>query len=208
MERKTLWILKRDLRVKQISAIYDNTKKKVVAYCHPYPGADQEEDPTWYSPEKDETFYATEQEALKAKKEKQEYLKSKFEEVKKFVDLMDDIESTDDFQFEKTDYLPRFLAEPWERAFYEEYENKYGTLVQYIRTGMLNINGDSFRKEDVVRIEWAEKTVVKQGKKDSVYVARLVLKDGKKVETSSEEEYDIITDIFGENNSGQVYDIS
>lgn len=200
-----MWILKKDLRVKRISAIYDKSEKKVITYHYIFPGEDGEENPLWYNPEEDETFYATEQEALKAQRERQGYLKSKFEEVKAFINLMDDIESTDDFKFKKTDYLPRYIAEPWERVSYKELEDKYDTLTQYARTGMLNINGDSFRKEDVVRIEWTEKTVVKQGEKLSKDIARLVLKDGKKVETFSDEEYDLVTDIFGVNQSQQVY---
>lgn len=200
-----MWILERNLYIRKISAIYDKEKKKVVTYYYIDDESEQDENILWYDPAKNESFYETEQAALKAKEERQKELRSKFEEVKNFVDLMDEIESTDDFKFEKTDYLPEYVAEPWERTAYEEYKNKYYFLKRLFIYGMMNINGDSFRKDDIVRIEWAEKETIKQGKKETKHVAVLVLKDGKRVETFSDEEYDIITDVFGGNWSKQVY---
>lgn len=86
------------------------------------------------------------------------------------------------------DYLPERYHQkesPWYDRYYE--------LLRVMRTGIININAVSFRKEDVAHIEWGDDC------------AKVCLKDGSDVKTYGKLEFNLIENIFGENNSDRTY---
>jgi hypothetical protein len=66
-------------------------------------------------------------------------------------------------------------------------------------TGYLNIGGQTFKKEDVRRIEWCM-----YGENRKRYM-NLILKDDKVIKVEEEEDIDLLRVVFGENKSGKVY---
>lgn len=71
--------------------------------------------------------------------------------------------------------------------------DRYYELRRVMNTGIININAVSFKKEDVSHIEWGDDC------------AKVCLKDGSDVKTYGKLEFNLIEDIFGENNSDGTY---
>lgn len=89
---------------------------------------------------------------------------------------------------QRKDYLSEKHCQkdnPWYDRYYE--------LRRVMNTGIININAVSFRKEDVAHIEWGDDC------------AKVCLKDGSDVKTYGKLEFNLIEDIFGENNSDRTY---
>lgn len=182
---------------KSVAVIYNIETEKVELYR---PDDDCNE---WYSPNYHDRFYGTVEEANKALEDHKNELIAKMEEVKEYLKTMDEWEPDEDenspFHFDRRDYLTYSLfrntygddglAERERQRLNKE--NKY--LKGIIATGFINVRGDSFKVEDIESICWGNDK------------AELKLKDGHKITTCNETEFNIITLLFGHNISEYTY---
>ena len=181
-----------------VTAIVDNETGNVVTYQY------VEDDDSWYQPTELDKFFATIDEAKEALTEEKQRLHGMMKGAKEYIVIMDNWrENREDddkeFEFEENDYLPyrHLIKNTWEdryEGYYDKAMKKLNYLCDYIRTGFLNVRGASFRKEDVKAIKWGNKK------------AALFFEDGEnRVETSNETEFEIVTMLFGGNNSTYTY---
>lgn len=159
-------------------------------------------DDEWYKPDEKDRFYPTLEEANAALMKHKQELYSKMSDVKKYVETMNnwrrEQKDEDNLKFEEEDYLPYSNRKTnCDDSYYRkqlgaaEKENEY--LYSIIRTGFINIKGDSFKVDDVEHIKWGE------------LKAELSLTGGRKVETSNDVEFCVIKNLFGKNHSGYTY---
>ena len=98
-----MWLVEASLAIKEIVAMYDEVND--IVYCYVYKDDFNEESPQrigeWYPPYNHETFYKTEGAAIDYRNAKREEFKEMMPKVKAFIERMDNVESTDDFKFEK-----------------------------------------------------------------------------------------------------------
>lgn len=137
-----------------------------------------------YTMEEVEFFY-TEKEAKAYSDEKKSEYKELAKQTLTNIKTLDNISSN---IVQWKDYLPERYHQkdsPWYDRYYE--------LLRVMRTGIININAVSFRKEEVSHIEWGDDC------------AKVCLKDGSDVMTYGKLEFNLIEDIFGENNSDRTY---
>ena len=137
-----------------------------------------------YTMEEVEFFY-TEKEAKAYSDEKKSEYKALAKQTLSNVRILDNI-SPNIIQWK--DYLPERYHQknsPWYDRYYE--------LLRVMNSGIININAVSFRKEDVAHIEWGDDC------------AKVCLTDGSDVKTYGKLEFNLIEDIFGENNSDRTY---
>ena len=78
-------------------------------------------------------------------------------------------------------------------------ENIVSRLSHALRSGYLNIDGETFRVEDVALIRW-----LSSGKENKNEV-EITLSNGKVFNVKKETELEIVKYIYGENASGYVY---
>lgn len=175
---------------KAVAVIIDSETGKVELY------RPDENDNDWYATKELEHFYPTVDEANTALKKYRNDLLSRMGEVKQYVEIMNNwlVEQEGDNQkFEERDYLPSKNRRGSRDSYYEkEYErvdklNDY--LIAIIRTGFINIKGESFKVEDVKHIKWGK------------YRAELILTDDRHIESGHLYEFDVIKYLFGSNFS-------
>lgn len=129
--------------------------------------------------------FNTEYEAKTYSKEKKSKYMALAKQTLSNIKMLDNISSN---IVQWKDYLPERYHQkdsPWYDRYYE--------LLRVMNTGIININAVSFRKEDVAHIEWGDDC------------AKVCLKDGSDVKTYGKLEFNLIEDIFGENNSDRTY---
>ena len=211
MEIKKMWLVEASLAIKEIVAMYDEVKD--IVYCYVYKDDFNEESPRsigeWYPPYNHETFYKTEGAAIDYRNAKREEFKEMMPKVKAFIERMENVESTDDFKFEKEDYLGDYASgrDNWWERQYDEMKAKYRRIMLVVKNGMMNINADSFKLAEVVRVEWNNVKYMKDGKQKTKEAATVVLKDGRKIRTRHEAEYEVVKAFFGENLSNRIYNV-
>ena len=134
---------------------------------------------------KESEFFDTEDEAKAYSDEKKSEYKALAKQTLNNIEILDNI-LPNIVQWE--DYLP-------ERYYQKDntWYDRYYELLRVMNTGIININAVSFRKEDVAHIEWGDDC------------AKVCLKDGSDVKTYGKLEFNLIEDIFGENNSDRTY---
>lgn len=177
----------------KVEALMNKETGKVEAYR-------EEDSRGWAEAEKADRFFDTLKEAERAQTKQRAELLAKMPEVKKYLAIMEewreDNNSGNPFKLE--DYLPSTYAyrlQDRERVYknYNTQEQLADDLTEYIRTGRLNIDADTFKEADVKKVEWG------------TVRARLILADGTNVETCSRREFDLVRSVFGWNNSGKTY---
>lgn len=149
-----------------------------VLYIDDKPNSWMEEN-EWYSLT-DELLFDNKTEAMKGKEGLIKLYKEMAEQTKKNLDVLESI--SNEYMPEAL-YLPKHLNKTNDDWF-----DKYDRLKKYIKEGFINVQGMTFTKENVVRIDWGKKT------------ANVVL-DGDKVINVKEDEMYIIRTIFGANYS-------
>lgn len=211
MEIKKMWLVEASLEIKEIVAMYDEVKD--IVYCYVYKDDFNEESPEsiseWYPPYKYETFYKTEGAAIDYRNAKREEFKEMMPKVKAFIERMERVESTDDFSFKKEDYLGEYASrcDDWYERQYSEMRARYRRIMLVVKNGMMNINADSFKLSEVVRVEWNSVKYMKDGKQQTKEAATVVLKDGRKMRTRDKAEYEVVQAFFGENLSNRIYSV-
>ena len=154
----------------------------------------------WYTPKKADHFYPTVGEATEALEKFKKEMIAKMPEVKSYLETMRNwFESTDEkdeIQFKEEEYLP-YCYRPNNDDYYKKRYNKLDEendyLLDIIRTGFINVGGDTIKVEDIEQIKWGDEK------------AELCLKGDRKVRTCNYAEFNIITKIFGNNFSGFTY---
>ena len=175
-EAKEAWAVN-TYNLKVIKGVLLSKSNKLLGFLEPISGI-------VYTQEEAESF-DTEDEAKTYSKEKKSEYKALAKQTLSNVRILDDI-SPDIIQ--RKDYLPERYHQkksPWYDRYYE--------LRRVMNTGIININAVSFKKEDVAHIEWGDDC------------AKVCLKDGSDVKTYGKLEFNLIEDIFGENNSDRTY---
>lgn len=175
-EAKEAWAVN-TYNLKVIKGVLLSKSNKLLGFLEPISGI-------VYTQEEAESF-DTEDEAKTYSKEKKSEYKALAKQTLSNVRILDNI-SPDIVQ--QKDYLSEEHCpkdSPWYDRYYE--------LRRVMKTGIININAVSFRKEDVAHIEWGDDC------------AKVCLKDGSDVKTYGKLEFNLIKDIFGENNSDRAY---
>ena len=175
-EAKEAWAVN-TYNLKVIKGVLLSKSNKLLGFLEPISGI-------VYTQEEAESFN-TEDEAKTYSKEKKSEYKALAKQTLTNIKTLDHI-SPNIVQWK--DYLPERYHQkdsPWYDRYYE--------LLRVMRTGIININAVSFRKEDVAHIEWGDDC------------AKVCLKDGSDVKTYGKLEFNLIEDIFGENNSDRTY---
>ena len=183
-------------RVAPILAMYDTEKQEIV--CYKYAFENEEDNDDWFHTYERERYFNTLQEANEYVAKRQEYLRSKFSEVKEFLEEMDCVDS-EYFKFDKEEYLGRYAEDntpKWLRRERDAYRAEASLLKYIARSRHFNVNGETINIDEVVRVIWR--------KEDK---ATLVMRDGHEVTTFSEAEHDVVVDMFGSNRSERVYSI-
>lgn len=157
----------------------------------------------WYTPSETDHFYDTVEKAAEALDAYKHELIAKMKDIRKDLHALSEWEPDEDvndqFHFNRRDYLPYSIwavayghEGSWRNLYLEKKkENRY--LRDIIRTGFMNVRGESFRREDVERIAWG------------VGKVELTLKGGRKVTTCNNTEFEVVCFLFGENSSEYCY---
>ena len=175
-EAKEAWAVN-TYNLKVIKGVLLSKSNKLLGFLEPISGI-------VYTQEEAESF-DTEDEAKTYSKEKKSEYKALAKQTLRNIKILDNTSSN---IIQWKDYLPERYHQkesPWYDRYYE--------LLRVINTGIININAVSFKKEDVSHIEWGDDC------------AKVCLKDGSDVKTYGKLEFNLIEDIFGENNSDRTY---
>ena len=182
------------LCVIQIVALFDMEKKQVVCYKYVNEDGTTDEDDDWMHVYDGETFYNTEGEAKEARLRKIDELKEKMKTCLAIIQEIDRINPSDDFDFKREDYLGRHALDRSEKDYYEKRrknaEKEASLLASIARSRHFNVAGQTINIDEVVRVMWHENAE-----------ATLVMRDGTKVKTYSEPEYNVVVGMFGSNRS-------
>ena len=201
-----MWMVEYDLRIREIVAIYDTQFNKLITYTYKDDfDEDTGEPDEWYRLSKGETIHETKLEAEAYKAELLNTIKAKCAEVKNAIDDLDSYAENDELKISREDFLPSWCSSSWYRDNYDKMDNKYRIMKTYVTCGMLNINAESFRADEVIRIEWNQVRYMEKGKERTKETATIILKNDHRVETRTEVEYEIVELLFGENRSEQIY---
>ena len=188
IEQRTMFAVESSHNIIEILAQYDTEKHEVICYY-------DINDESWYGRLDGERYFATRQQAEDYRTNRQAQLRAKFAEVKEFVEEMDNI-SPEFFNFDEKEFFGdcATLGRASNCNWYKEYkaaDKQRDILIFCLRKGYLNINGISFRLEDVDHIEW-------YSSKAEIYL----IDSGRIVNTADEDEFELIQLIFGRNLSG------
>ena len=194
IEKRTMWLMESSLNVKQIVALFDMEKKQVVCYQYCNDDGTCDEDDDWMHVYEGETFYNTEAEAKETRLRKIDELKAKMKTCLDFIQEMDRINPSEDFEFKREDYLGRYAHDRSESDYWEKRrknaEKEAGLFNTIARSRHFNVAGQTIDIDEVVRVLWHENAE-----------ATLVMRDGTKVKTYSEPEYNVVVGMFGSNRS-------
>lgn len=198
IERRTMAVVEDSHKVSPITAMYDTEKQKVVCYKYQFEN-EEDDDDEWFHFYDSERYFNTLQEANEYVAKRQEYLRSKFKEVKEFIEEMDRVD-LDYFKFEKEEYLGRYARENESPGYIRRERDRYraeaSLLNSIARSRHFNVNGETINIDEVVRVMWHNEER-----------ATLVMRDGHEVRTYSKDEYIIVVDMFGSNRSDRTYRI-
>ena len=194
IEKRTMWLMETTLSVKQIVALFDVEKKQVVCYQYVNEDGTTDEDDDWMHVYEGETFYNTEAEAKETRLRKIDELKEKMKTCLAIIQEIDHINPSEDFEFNREDYLGRHAHDRSESDYWEKRrknaEKEAGLFNTIARSRHFNVAGQTIDIDEVVRVLWHENAE-----------ATLVMRDGTKVKTYSEPEYNVVVGMFGSNRS-------
>ena len=208
---KDAWMVSYSLEIHEVFVFCDKDEKGTVRRYTHKDRTNKTDDPWehfWNDPEEFDKFFETEGDAVNYRNELRVALKAKMPEVLKFIKQMSDIEPSEDFDFKREDYLAWYSDTDKDDDYeaYKEMRTMYYIVRNALRLGMLNINAESVKIDEIVGIRWNEeryKNGVKSGGRKRT--ATLVLKDKHEVTTRTDMERKIIEDLFGENFSERIF---
>lgn len=213
MQKKAMWVMESDLTIREIVAMVDEVKNEILCYAYKDEFESTEYKPDWMHTYAEEQYFDTEGQAVDARNQFIREAKAMMPRVKKFVNRMYDLKENNEFlPHKREDFLGSFAPDTASESYYykklcvEQRVNM--SFFKAFKSGLLNINAETIRIDDVVRIEWGQyKGTDKDGEEITGETATLVLHDDKKLRTRSKEEYRLVEYIFGENNSGRVFNV-
>lgn len=193
-EKKTMWYADfayPQCEARPVTTMCNCKTGEVELYC-------QNEDNEWSSPADLDKFYNTVEEANDALEKWKQSLHGKMKETRQYITIMknwsDGMKEDDPLFFSEDDYQPyRYSNESYYKKRYNITSDELDLLLNFMRTGFINIHGDSFKKEDVESIKWGKSK------------AEISLECGKKVETHYESEFVVVGFLFGQNVSCCTY---
>ena len=197
IEKRTMWLIESSLGMKQIVALFDMGKHKVVCYRYCNEDGTCDEDDDWVRVYDGDSFYNTESDAKEAQQRRYDEAREKMKTCKELIKELDRIHSTDDFAFSREDYLGDYATDEEERDDYwtkrrQKAEKELSLMITIARSRFFNVSGQTINLDEVVRIMWHKEEE-----------ATLVMRDGTKVRTSTEAEYAVVVDLYGDNRSGK-----
>lgn len=194
IEKRTLWLVTPYLNIHSTTALYDTERQQVLSYVY----AD-EEDYNYASPEDKDRFFETREQADEYIEVHQAELKAMMPRVKSFLDEMNDIEPTDDFQFEKSDYLPGNLIPSC--GYYQKENRRLDQIIDILQVAiqqqMLCINGNTIPLAHIGRIAWYDE-------KAEIFYGKSSIGLYNSVYTCCSAEFSAIRILFGRNISNRV----
>ena len=197
IEKRTMWLMESSLKVRQIVALFDVEKNEIICYRYRNDDGTTDDDDDWYHVYPGETFYNTEGEAKESLQRKIAELKEKMKTCLSIIKELDCINPSDDFKFKREDYLGHYAHDKSESDFWERRrknaEKESGLLNSIARSRHFNVAGETINIDEVVRVLWHDN--------DDNEKATLVMRDGHKVRTYSEPEYNVVVGMFGSNRS-------
>lgn len=137
---------------------------------------------------KNHSVYYSLNEALEAQKEYKAQIKDLCEETRKNIEKLDSVSND---LASREEYIPEDILNTGKN--YERYRDISELLTTYIQSGVLNVNVVSFTKESVSHVNWGETA------------AEIVLKSGQKITTYNLVELELVTRVFGGNNSERYF---
>ena len=212
IEQRDMWVVKSNLKIKPIVAVYDTEKQQPTAYRY---ASETSSRAFPYSVDyyQQERYFATEGEAVNWRNEKVARLREMMPRVKEFAAEMNNIGNKNEFLPHKNEDYGWPDSKDYDDGYYDDYE-KYKAafllLADAMKTGFLNICAETVRLSEVVGIEWDQERWKKKDADGDEYEksrdrATLCLRDGKKLQTLKEYERLAVEAIFGENRSGRVF---
>ena len=188
IEQRTMFAVETNQNIIEILAQFDTEKQEVICYY-------DINDESWFGRLDGERYFATRQQAEDYRTNRQAQLRGKFAEVKEFVEEMNGI-NPEIFKFDEKDFFGdcATLGRSSKCSWYKEYkaaDKQRDILIFCLRKGYLNINGVSFRPDDVDYIKW-------YGSKAEIHL----IDSGETIYTADEDEFELIQLIFGRNLSG------
>ena len=90
-------------------------------------------------------------------------------------------------------YTSYDLFDSTDDSYYERRYNVLTKALQAFKTGVLNVNAETIRTEDIKHVKWGSRH------------ARIILSDGASVVTRNEKEFEILNELIGENRSGRIF---
>jgi hypothetical protein len=188
IEQRTMFVVETSHNITEILAQFDTEKKEVICYY-------DINDESWYGRLDGERYFSTRQQAEDYRTNRQAQLRAKFAEVREFVEEMNNI-YPENFKFDEKEFFGdcATLGRSSNYNWYKEYkaaDKQRDILIFCLRKGYLNINGVSFRPDDVDYIKW-------YSNKADIYL----INSGIIINTADEDEFELIQLIFGRNLSG------
>jgi len=194
IEKRTMWLMENSLKVAQIVALFDIEKKQVVCYQYCNDDSTCDEDDDWMHVYEGETFYNTEADVKEAQQRKYDEAREKMKTCRALIKELDHIQATDDFNFNREDYLGDYAHYEAEDDYWKKRrkkaEKEASLLTTIARTHFFNVAGQTINLDEVVRILWHKEEE-----------ATLVMRDGTRVTTYTEAEYAVVADMYGSNRS-------
>lgn len=183
------------IEAKAVPVIVNNETGKVELF------REYEEETDWSEPSENEHFYPTVESANEALEQHKRDMYDRMEDVKNYVEAMnnwlDGKDNDDEYTFKEEAYLPpqnhrNTRGDYWMKEYEREGKiNKY--LAEALHTAFVNISGDSFRMKDVDHVRWGKNTT------------EIILTTGRTIKTSSEVELEVVKILFGRNYSNIKY---
>ena len=197
---KKMWMVTFDLNKYYVDVLYNKDSGKVTHYCN-----NGEND--FFNSCKENRFFELEKDADAYIRQRLEFLLGRDEEVMNLVGEMYMIASDNEtiaYDFKTIKNLWKWCTDRSEEKIYIQnrnarLENIVSRLSHALRSGYLNIDGETFRVEDVALIRW-----LSSGNENKNEV-EITLSNGKVFNVKKETELEIVKYIYGENASGYVY---
>lgn len=188
LKEERMWRVTRYLKVLPAEVYRDVESGKLLI------GHDLNND-EFYNIVDEDNLFPTEEAAQKYQKERLEYLADMTKEIPDLIDNIKDLDK-DICDFDRSDIMQIQMNDYFKNQ-YQEVWDKYKLLKIYVKSGTINVNAVTIRKEDVSRLKWYDN--------DRVVI---ITHDGKEVMTQNEAEYSLICLLFGYNESNLVFQTS
>ena len=180
-----------DHELVEVTALYDTKREEVEAYKR----NDSDE---YCSPCDDKQFFNTRHDAELWILDRQDYLIDMMPRVKEFLEEMQHLQATEDFDFELDDFLPSYYRRD---DYYIKQCNHKSEVIDILRVAarqqMICIGGYTFPISKVRNVKWYP------GKAEITVDTGFGL--GQSVFTTSDVEYEAVEAIFGTNVSSSVF---